>query len=164
MFQRTLWMPHNDISHAISCTVKNLTYSLLGYSEAHGDEPFRARLKAHFPALQFHNPTDVPQEPGHCSQYSAQTIGWTIRVSDTNGGKKIMLFQDVHIVSVSYLMSSGSSTSRGKVAKEWGWSLNPPSVRVTTEWSSASTAFILLLGVYRNFIFHFPFYVNITLH
>jgi len=100
------------------CCKKNLSYSLLGYSETHGDEQFRARLKAHFPALQFYNPTDVPQEPGHCSQYSAQTIGWTIRVSDPNGDKKIMLFQNVLIVSVSYLMSSGSSISREKVVKE----------------------------------------------
>jgi len=160
MFQRSLWMPQNDISHEISCSVKHLTYSLLGCSETQGDEQFRACLKAHFPALQFYNRTG----PGHCSQYSAQTICWTIRFSDPNGGKKIMFFQNVHIVSVSYLMNRGNSIAKEKVAKEWGWSLNPPNVRVTTEWSYASTAFIFLLCVYGNFIFHFPFYINITLH
>ena len=164
MFQRTLWMPQNSSSPAISCSIQNLTYSLLGHRETHGGERFWARLKAHFPALQILNPTDVLQDPGQCSQYRSQTIGWTIRVSNPDRGKKIMLLQNAHIGSASYLINSGSSFSKEKVTKEWGWSLNPPSVRFTIEWSSASTVFIFLLGVYRNFIFHFLFYINITLH
>jgi hypothetical protein len=47
-----------------SCSLKNLTYSLLGYREKHGDERFRTRLRAHFPAVQILNPTDVRQETG----------------------------------------------------------------------------------------------------
>jgi len=64
MFQRNFWMLQNGSSPAISCSIKNLTYSLLGYSETHGDERFRTRLKAYFPAVQILNPTDVLQEPG----------------------------------------------------------------------------------------------------
>jgi hypothetical protein len=163
MFRRTLWMPQNGSSPLITCSVKNLTYSLLGCSETHGDERFRSRLKAQFSAVQIPKPTDVLQEPGQCSHYSAQTVGWTVRVSNPDRGKKLMLLQNAHIGSASYLISSGNSFSREKVAEEWGWSLSPPSVKVTTEWRYVSTAFIFL-GVYRNFIFHFLFYINITLH
>jgi hypothetical protein len=75
-----------------------------------------------------------------------------------------MLLENDHFGSASYLMSSGSSFSKEKVAEEWGWSLNSSSIRVTIEWSSVSTGFIFLLGVHRNFIFHFLFYINLTLH
>jgi hypothetical protein len=111
-------MQQNGTSPMISCFVKLLPYSLLGYSEIHGDEWFRARLKAHFPALQILNPTDVLQQPGQCSQYSVQTIGWTIRVSNPDRRKKLMLLENDHFGSASYLMSSGSSFSKEKVAEE----------------------------------------------
>jgi hypothetical protein len=64
MFQRTLWMLQNGSFPAISSSVNNVTYSLLCYSETHGDDRFRTRLKAHFPVVQILNPTDVLQELG----------------------------------------------------------------------------------------------------
>jgi hypothetical protein len=51
-------MPRNGSSPAISCSVKNLTYSLFGYNETQEDERIRARLNAHFPAVQIYNPTE----------------------------------------------------------------------------------------------------------
>jgi len=49
-----------------------------------------------------------------CSQYSAQTIDWTIRFLNPDRSKKHMLLQNDHIGSSSYLMSSGNSFSREK--------------------------------------------------